>query len=95
MVGVDTKYHERSKAETPKPSNLWRYLEVAEGSGAFAEGAVDAVKGRSDFAELCDRCRALLMDQSTFSSVTLEALLDADALPAGTTAAMRDRYLPS
>jgi hypothetical protein len=132
VVGVDTKYHERSKAETPKPSNLWRYLEVAEGSGAFAEGAVDAVKGRSDLAELwlehllllsmlqhasgswdwgrfvvvhpagnsdvaelSDRYRALLVNQSTFSSVTLEELLDGDALPAGTTAALRDRYLPS
>jgi hypothetical protein len=35
------------------------------------------------------------VDQSTFSSVTLEELLDADALPAATTAALRDRYLPS
>ena len=115
-----------------KPGNLWRYLEVAGRSGAFAEGAVDAVKGRSDLAEmwlehllllsmlqhasgswgwgrfvvvhpagnsdvaeLCDRYRALLVDQATFSSVTLEELLDADALPAGTTAALRDRYLPS
>jgi hypothetical protein len=38
VVGVDTRYHERAKAETPKPGNLQRYLEVAERSGAFAEG---------------------------------------------------------
>lgn len=131
-MGVDTKYHERIKAETPKPSNLWRYLEVAERSGAFAEGAIDALRGKSDLAEmwlehllllstvqhasgswawgrfvvvhpagnsdvaeLCDRYRALLVDQSTFSSVTLEELLDADALPAETTTALRARYLPS
>ena len=50
MVGVDTKYHERSKSEIPKPRNLWRYLEIAERSGAFRSGATDTVKGRS---ELC------------------------------------------
>ena len=50
IVGVDTKYHERAKPETPKPSKLRRYLEVAEKSGAFAAGAIDAVKGRRDLA---------------------------------------------
>jgi hypothetical protein len=52
IVGVDTRYHEWAKPETPKPSNLWRYLEVAERSGAFAKGAIDAVKGRSPLAEM-------------------------------------------
>jgi hypothetical protein len=131
IVGVDTKYHERIKPEIPKPSNLWRYLEVAERSGVFGPGAIDAVKGRSDlavmwleqllllsmlqhpsgrwswgryvvvhpagnsdFAEACARYRALLVDQSTFSSVTVEELLDAGALPVPTVAALRDRYIP-
>jgi hypothetical protein len=131
IVGVDTNYHERAKPETPKPSNLWRCLEVAEGSGVFKPGAVDAVKGRSDLAvmwlehllllsmlqhvsgswswgryvvvhpagnsdvaEACARYRALLVDQSTFSSVTVEGLLDAGALPTPTVAALRDRYIP-
>ena len=40
-------YHERMKAEVPKPTNLWRYLEVAVRSGAFLPGAVDEVQGRS------------------------------------------------
>ena len=52
MVGVDTNYHERVKPEIPKPSNLWRYLEVADRSGAFAAGATDAVKGRTELAEM-------------------------------------------
>jgi hypothetical protein len=132
VVGVDTKYHEWLKPETPKPGNLWRYLEVAERSGGFAEGAVDAVKGRSGLAEMwlehllllsmpqhesgawgwgrfvvvhpagnsdiaggCARYRDLLVDQSTFSSVTLEELLDAKVLPGRTTAALRSWYLPS
>jgi hypothetical protein len=43
-------YHERAKAEIPKPSNLPRYLEVAERSGVFAPGALDTVSGRSELA---------------------------------------------
>lgn len=35
---------------------------------------------------------ALLVDQSTFSSMTLEALLGARALPAATVALLRERY---
>ena len=50
IVGVDTKYHDRTKAEIPKPRNLRRYLEVADKSRAFERGATDAVKGRSDLA---------------------------------------------
>ena len=131
VVGVDTNYHERVKPEIPKPSNLWRYLEVAERSGAFRAGATDAVKGRTDLAVMwlehllllsmpqhesgswtwgryvvvhpagnadianaCARYRDLLRDQSTFSSATVEELLDAKVLPARTTAALRRRYLP-
>ncbi len=131
VVGVDTKYHEWTKPEIPKPRNLPRYREVAERSGAFAPGAIDSVKGRSalavmwlehvlllsmlqhpsgtwrwgryvvihpagntDYAEACDRYRALLADRSTFSSVTVEDLLDTDALPTRTARALRKRYIP-
>jgi hypothetical protein len=131
IVGVDTKYHERTTPETPKPSNLRRYLEVAKRSGVFGAGATDAVRGRTDlavmwlehllllsmlqhvsgtwswgryvvlhpagntdYAEACARYRALLVDQSTFSSVTVEDLIDAGALPTPTVAILRDRYIP-
>jgi hypothetical protein len=50
IVAIDTKLHERNKPETPKPSNLWRYLEVAERSGVFAPDAVDRLGRRSDRA---------------------------------------------
>jgi hypothetical protein len=50
--------------------------------------------GNTDVAEACARYWALLMDQSTFSSVTVEELLDAAALPTPTVAALRDRYVP-
>jgi hypothetical protein len=132
VVGVDVEYHERTKGETPKPSNLWRIREVAERSGVFAPGATTAVEGRSDlcvmwlehllllsmlqhesgawtwgryvvvhpggntdFADACGRYRALLADQSTFASMTVEELLDAEPLPRPVAAAVRDRYLPS
>ena len=131
IVAIDVKYHERVKSEIPKPENLWRTVAVAERSGIFAPGAIDAVKGRSelavtwlehllllsmlqhssgawswgryvvvypagnsDIAGACARYRDLLANTSSFSSVTIEELLDADALPGPTTAALRQRYLP-
>ncbi len=49
--------------------------------------------GNVDYAEACERYRALLIDPSTFASATIEDLLDADTLPEATTAALRDRYV--
>ncbi len=48
IVAVDVTYHERLKAETPKPENLWRNHEVHERSAAFRPEAFERVKGRSD-----------------------------------------------
>ena len=50
--------------------------------------------GNTDFADACSRYGALLVDQSTFASATIEDLLDANVVPAKTAAALRDRYLP-
>jgi hypothetical protein len=66
------------------PSRAWRWGRLV----------VVHPAGNSDFADACARYRDLLLNQSTFSSVTIEELLDADVLPAQTTAALRDRYLP-
>ena len=66
------------------PSGTWRWGRLV----------VVHPAGNSDFADACDRYQALLVDQSTFASVTVEELLDADVLPVQTTAALRDRYLP-
>jgi hypothetical protein len=130
IVGVDTKYHERSERREPKPQRLPRYREVAEKSGAFEPRAIDPFSGSSpllsmwlehllvhsmlqhasgtwswgryvvvhpagntDFAEACAAYRALLVDQSTFSSVTIEELLDTRVTPRRTVAAFRDRYI--
>jgi PD-(D/E)XK nuclease superfamily len=131
VVAVDTSYHERAKAEIPRPENLKRYLEVADRSGVFEPGATDTVTGRSelavmwlehllllsmlqhesgrwswgryvvvhpagnaDVARLCASYAELLAEGSTFASTTLEELLEANALPAQTTAALCERYLP-
>ena len=48
IVAVDAKYHERNKAETPRPDNLARYITVAERSQVFAPGAIDTLKERGD-----------------------------------------------
>jgi len=52
-----------------------------------------ASTGNSDFADACARYRALLVDESTFASRTIEQLLDSAILPAATVAALRNRYL--
>ena len=62
IVGVDTEYHEWTKPEIPKPSNMWRYLEVAERSGVFAPGATDAVEGRSELCRDVARAPAAALD---------------------------------
>ncbi len=129
ILGVETKYFERIKREIPKPSRITRYLEIAEKSGVFASGAIDAVNGTDllvmwldhllvlsmlqhpsgtwswgrlvvvhpagnvVFTEACARYRDLLVDHSTFSSVTVEELLDSGALPEETAAALRERYI--
>ena len=131
IVAVDIEYHERAKRETPKPTNLTRYLAVARASGAFRQDALETLAGPSpfavmwlehllllsmlqhasgtwtwgryivvhsagntDIADLIDRYRWFLADDATFGTLTLDALLDADVLPAGTSAALRERYLP-
>jgi PD-(D/E)XK nuclease superfamily protein len=130
IVAVDVKYHERAKAEIPRPENLERYIDVARRSGAFAEGAIEQVKGKSDLAvmwlehlllhsmlqhesgrwswgrylvvhpagnidvaDMTERYRNLLADDSTFAPLTLEELLELGVLPASSP--LRERYLPT
>jgi hypothetical protein len=52
IVAVDVKYHERNKAEIPRPENLARYSKVAKHSQVFAPGAINELKGRSDLCVL-------------------------------------------
>jgi hypothetical protein len=65
-------------------------------SGAWRWGRYVLVhpEGNTDMAEMCAEYRTLLADDSTFESITVEALLDAGALPPSTADRLRDRYLP-
>jgi hypothetical protein len=66
------------------PSRAWRWGKLV----------VVHPAGNTDFADACDRYGALLVDESTFGSSTLEELLDTDVLPKRTVRALRERYLP-
>ena len=65
-------------------------------SGAWRWGRLVVVHParNTDFADACSRYRALLVDQSTFASATVEELLESSVLPARTAKALRKRYLP-
>jgi hypothetical protein len=65
----------------------------ASGRWSWGRYVVVHPAANSDVADSVGRYRDLLVDESTFSSVTIEELLAADVLPARTTAALRDRYL--
>jgi hypothetical protein len=73
---------------------LLSMLQHDSGTWSWGRYVVVYPAGNIDFADACARYRELLGDGSTFSSMTLEELLHADGLPAQTTAALRDRYLP-
>jgi hypothetical protein len=66
------------------PSRAWRWGRLV----------VVHPAGNTDFADACSRYRALLVDQSTFASATVEELLETGVLPSKTTATLRERYLP-
>jgi hypothetical protein len=52
VLAVDTLYHERAKPQTPRLSNVPRYLEVAQRSGVFHPGTLDLLRDRSDLATI-------------------------------------------
>jgi hypothetical protein len=62
------------------------------GTNFLTPAALDAARARTSIIEPT-RASILLRDQSTFSAMTVEELLDADVLPPQTAAALRDRYL--
>ena len=72
---------------------LLSMLQHASGRWSWGRYVVVHPAGNTDFAEACARYAGLLVDRSTFASVTIEELLDADALPPHTAAAFRERYV--
>jgi hypothetical protein len=45
IIGIETKYHERTAAEAASSSRLARYIEVSNSSGIFRPGAIDTLIG--------------------------------------------------
>ena len=74
---------------------LLSMLQHPSGQWSWGRYVVVHPAGNSDIADACTRYRELLADDSTFSSMTLEDLLASGALPARTTRALRDRYVPT
>ncbi len=73
---------------------LLSMLQHASGTWSWGRYVVVHPAGNTDLADACARYRALLADRSTFSSITLEEVMDTGALPAPTLSALRDRYIP-
>ena len=69
---------------------------VQHPSGAWTWGRYLVVQpaANPDMVGLSARYCELLDDPSTFAAMTIEDLLDAAVLPARTTAALRNRYMP-
>jgi hypothetical protein len=73
---------------------LLSMLQHSSGRWSWGRYVVVHPEGNSDFADACARYAGLLMERSTFSSMTLEELLDVGVLPRQTAGALRARYLP-
>ena len=72
---------------------LLSMLQHSSGTWSWGRYVVVHPAGNSDFAEACTRYAGLLVERSTFASVTLEELLDSAVLPPQTAAALRERYI--
>jgi PD-(D/E)XK nuclease superfamily len=72
---------------------LLSMLQHESGHWSWGRYVVVHPAGNSDFADICTRYAELLTEHSTFAAVTLEQLLDSEALPAETRAALIERYV--
>jgi hypothetical protein len=68
-------------------------LQHQSGSWPWGRYVVIYPAANPDIAELTARYTSLLVDESTFASMTVEELLNAGTLPARTETAVRARYL--
>ena len=73
---------------------LLSMLQHPSGTWAWGRHVVLHPEGSPDFVEATARYRNLLVDGSTFSTTTIEDLLDSAQIPMRSTASLRRRYLP-
>jgi hypothetical protein len=95
--GATDRVKGRSELATMWLEHLLMHSMLQHDSGAWSWGRYVVVHpaGNRDQAELCVRYRDLLADDSTFAAVTVEEFLASRVLPKRTTAALRERYLPT
>jgi hypothetical protein len=72
---------------------LFSMLQHTSGTWRWGRYVVVYPSGNADYDDLCARYQALLADESTFSTMTLEHALEAEALPKATVASLRERYI--
>jgi len=70
-------------------------LQHRSGNWSWGRYVVLHPRDNASVAKGCERYATLLEDASSFSSLTIERLLDANALPRRVTAQLRERYLPT
>ena len=68
-------------------------LQHESGAWTWARVVVIHPEGNTDHVEACAQYVDLLVDQSTYSSMTLERVLASGALPKRSNSALRERYL--
>ena len=72
---------------------LFSMLQHPSDSWTWGRYVVVHPAGNSDVVDACGRYRAMLADDATFATMTLEQLLDTGALRRPTVTALRARYL--
>ena len=90
------RLHVRSDLWSPWLEHLLMLSMLQHPSGAWTWGRYVVVHPAAnvEMADMCARYRALLADDATFASISLETLLAERTLPEATARAVRERYLP-
>ena len=73
---------------------LLSMLQHESGRWTWGRYAIVHPEGNTDIAERADEYRKLLVDDTTFTTATIEDLLAAKALSTRTTSAIKRRYMP-
>jgi hypothetical protein len=74
---------------------LLSMLQHESGQWSWGRYVVVLPAGNIDLADVCARYGDLLTDRTTFSSITIEELLNSGAYPRGVATALRRRYVAS
>jgi hypothetical protein len=79
----------------PRPRAPLSMLQHESGTWTWGRYVVVHPAGNADVADAVARYSDVLTDDATYATTTVETLLATRALPAATTRALRERYLPN